>query len=202
MKAYECLCRGDIEMISETGTAHERKMAIAAYQLQQLEALRKFRKDADVGAHDKDGLFRLLKGKWGHLPAAWRNHYDTMDIGVTGRIEFCIRCREIGYIGDTRLLFAELDKGGENGQPKGFLTLKDIDPVAYAEMEESGRLNACFRLNCPRKDELDLKCNSTYQVPLCDITSNEVTSFLLHAFVYQSIHPSQNLAVQCAPNCS
>ena len=27
MKAYECFCRGDIEMISERGTAQERKRA-------------------------------------------------------------------------------------------------------------------------------------------------------------------------------
>lgn len=84
-----------------------------------------------LGTQGRDGFRKVLMLRFGSAAAAWRT---CMDKSGTGRISFgelCQTCREIGYAGNLRQLWLELDVEGT-----GFVSLKEIDPQAHKEIEE------------------------------------------------------------------
>jgi len=79
------------------------------------------------------GFRTLLKRKYGSVVAGWRR----IDQDKNGRLsfyEFCNACRAMGYTGNLKKLWKELDENGN-----GFISLMQLDP-------EVGRIVGTFKL--------------------------------------------------------
>merc|ERR1719230_2325137 len=63
----------------------------------------------DVGARSLDGFKQLLETRFGNLVRAWRKGLDTSGDGKLSFTEFCNSCRAIGYTGNLKKLWNELD---------------------------------------------------------------------------------------------
>jgi len=74
------------------------------------------------GAKGTRGFRTFLKNKYGSIVAGWR----ALDLDGNGRLsfqEFCIACRKMGYHGNLKLLWNELDANNN-----GFVSVGEIDP--------------------------------------------------------------------------
>ncbi|CAJ1368864.1 unnamed protein product [Effrenium voratum] len=92
-----------------------------------------------LGNQGPEGFRRLLAGKYGSVAAAWRVALDPDGNGRISFGELNHRCRLMGFTGNLRKLWGELDV--EKG---GFISLKEIDPKAHQDLED-------FRALCMEK---------------------------------------------------
>jgi len=93
-----------------------------------------FQTDTDVEE------FRLLmQSKFGSLVRAWRVALDTDNSGLLDFREFSKALKELGYIGNMRTLWFNLDDDNS-----GSISLKEIDPRSYFLLEK-------FRVLCNTK---------------------------------------------------
>lgn len=84
-----------------------------------------------LGNQGPEGFRRLLSRKFGSVAAAWRVSLDPDGNGQISFGEFNHRCRQMGFTGNLRKLWGELDT-----EKTGFISLKEIDPKAYQELED------------------------------------------------------------------
>lgn len=78
--------------------------------------------NADIGAKSVPGFKKLLVRKFGSILRAWRK----VDSDGNGRLsynEFCGACRALGYAGNVKILWMELDDDNS-----GHITIKELDP--------------------------------------------------------------------------
>lgn len=75
-----------------------------------------------LGAKGVKGFRSLLCTRYGTVPAAWRLLLDKDGSGRLSWSEFCQACRELGYSGNLKQLWSELDADGD-----GFISLWEID---------------------------------------------------------------------------
>lgn len=86
-----------------------------------------FEKDSDV-----EELIEILKCKFGgNLTRAWRTALDTDQSGLLDFREFSSALKDIGYVGNMRTLWFNLDD-----DQSGSISLKELDPVAYYSLEK------------------------------------------------------------------
>eukprot|EP00929_Paragymnodinium_shiwhaense_P070802 TRINITY_DN3591_c0_g1_i1.p1 TRINITY_DN3591_c0_g1~~TRINITY_DN3591_c0_g1_i1.p1 ORF type:complete len:1479 (-),score=439.91 TRINITY_DN3591_c0_g1_i1:263-4699(-) len=77
------------------------------------------------------GFILMLRRRFGTVTAAWR---QALDKDCTGRLcfnKFCQVCRDIGYTGNLKDLWKELDRDAS-----GFISLDEIAPEAAQALEE------------------------------------------------------------------
>jgi len=101
---------------------------------------------ADIGAHDLQGFKRLLIRRFGSLYRAWRKGLDTSGDNKLSFIEFTDACRAIGYAGNLKKLWKELDD-----DDSGVISLEEIDEeVAFLVHTFYTRMNERFNNNMIR----------------------------------------------------
>jgi len=99
----------------------------------------KARQNTDIyfkGKTAKDDFLEILKRKYGTLTRAWRVALDVDDSGLLDAREFAAAMKVIGYVGNVRSLWFNLDD-----DQSGFISLKEIDPEASEAFEK-------FRSQC------------------------------------------------------
>jgi len=88
------------------------------------------------GATGKDDFLEVLRRKYGTLTRAWRIALDDDESGLLDSREFYGAMDKIGFIGNTRSLWFNLDQN-----QSGYVSLVEIDPVAAQALEK-------FRARC------------------------------------------------------
>lgn len=88
------------------------------------------------GKTGKDDFLEILKRKYGTLTRAWRLAMDVDDSGLLDAREFAAAMKVVGYVGNVRSLWFNLDD-----DQSGLISLKEIDPEAAEELEK-------FRSQC------------------------------------------------------
>merc|ERR1740129_200115 len=88
---------------------------------------------------DIEEFISVLESKFGSVTRAWRVGLDRDDSGLLDFREFCAATKEIGYVGNTRTLWFNLDTDNS-----GTISLKELDPHAANALEK-------FRVLCNRK---------------------------------------------------
>jgi hypothetical protein len=78
------------------------------------------------GAHGADGFRKKLISVYGCLSTAWRSALDKEDKGKLSFAELCKQCHEIGFGGNLKKVWKELDTDED-----GFITLMDLDSDAH-----------------------------------------------------------------------
>eukprot|EP00928_Gymnodinium_smaydae_P020502 TRINITY_DN1791_c0_g2_i1.p1 TRINITY_DN1791_c0_g2~~TRINITY_DN1791_c0_g2_i1.p1 ORF type:complete len:1251 (-),score=231.11 TRINITY_DN1791_c0_g2_i1:58-3738(-) len=88
-------------------------------------------KKADIGIQDVKGLKALLIKRCGTITAAWKHLLDNDGNGKVSFVEFCLAMRDVGFKGNMKKLWKELDQDGS-----GFITLDELDPEGSAAIKE------------------------------------------------------------------
>lgn len=84
-----------------------------------------------IGAQGVEGFLKMLKQRYGSVAAAWRVGLDRDGNGKVSFGELLQSCRELGFSGNVRKLWMDLDvdKGG-------FISLHELDPEAAQDLED------------------------------------------------------------------
>mmetsp|Transcript_45972 Transcript_45972/g.82781 ORF Transcript_45972/g.82781 Transcript_45972/m.82781 type:complete len:1206 (+) Transcript_45972:75-3692(+) len=102
----------DLLTQDEKGAALRQKRAtIAAEEL-----------DKVMGANDWPSLKKEMIKKFGTLTAAWRFGLDVASNGKMGLVDFSKACRNMGFVGDIKTCFSQLDDDNS-----GIITFNEID---------------------------------------------------------------------------
>jgi len=101
------------------------------------ENLRKAVKDKQLAANDAQSFKKLLIRKYGSITAAWRHGLDFSGNGKCSYIEFTQACRDMGFNGDIRAAFKEINTS---------LTMKDIITFDQLDIEWYEKLSTFARL--------------------------------------------------------
>merc|ERR1719238_2066584 len=78
------------------------------------------------GAHGADGFRKKLISQYGSIATAWRVALDKKDVGKISFAELCTLCREIGFGGNVKKVWKDLDTDED-----GFISLGDLDTDAH-----------------------------------------------------------------------
>lgn len=120
MRAYY---RGDLEAMS--GKAKRLELANAA----QME------KTLQLGAQDLGSLKKLLVRKYGTATAAWRYGLDVTGQGRLSFVDFAKGCREVGFAGNVKRCFQQLDDDSS-----GLITFNELDPKWFKNLQNFSEL--------------------------------------------------------------
>merc|ERR1719191_699984 len=113
---------------------HERQNAMSSARwnreltLMNQEELKKkeeAKNSKDMGARGLDAFRQLLERRFGSVVKAWRKALDSDGNGILSFGEFATACRTVGYLGNVKKLWADLDTDGG-----GSISLKELDPKA------------------------------------------------------------------------
>jgi len=107
-------CRSDADLLS---TEEKAKKAI-----KDMNDKKQGEKDLQKGANDTASLKALLIRKYGSITAAWRYGLDLSSTGHCSFHDFSKACRDIGFNGNIKAAFNELNTG-----QKGILTFDQLD---------------------------------------------------------------------------
>lgn len=88
---------------------------------------------------DVEEFKKVLQTKFGSVTRAWRVGLDADDNGMLDFKEFIEATRHIGYVGNLRTLWFNLDRDGS-----GAISLKELDPSAAHDLDK-------FRFRCTSK---------------------------------------------------
>eukprot|EP00930_Biecheleria_cincta_P033132 TRINITY_DN22945_c0_g1_i1.p1 TRINITY_DN22945_c0_g1~~TRINITY_DN22945_c0_g1_i1.p1 ORF type:complete len:1131 (+),score=224.92 TRINITY_DN22945_c0_g1_i1:60-3395(+) len=149
LPAMNAYLRGDMEMISESpaikgGKFEERnsnafQQRWARMQSKQEIAERKEAAEEEISKDKAAGsvasMKELLLHKYGTVTCAWRHGFDGNENGRVSFVLFCNAMRRIGYSGNIKRCFNELDR-----KKKGHLTLEDLAPEAHEMITEFQQL--------------------------------------------------------------
>jgi len=116
-----------------------KRQDIANYQRKIVEAGRSADDVEFWGARGIEGFRKYLKSKFGSVMGGWRKGLDTDGNGRISFYEFCNACRAMGYHGQLKKLWRQLDTNMD-----GFVSLVELDPKA-------GRTVGEFKLRCIEK---------------------------------------------------
>lgn len=100
-----------------------------AASLAQRESVKSTAAEYDVqfwGAHGADGFRKKLISQYGSTATAWRVALDPHDSGKLSFNELCTVAREIGFGGNLKKVWKELDSDDD-----GFISLVDLDVEAH-----------------------------------------------------------------------
>lgn len=86
---------------------------------------------AGLAPRTLDGLKDVLNRKFGSVARAWRICMDTDESGSLNFREFVLALKAVGYVGDFRSLWFQLD-----ADQSGSISLKELDPEATAHLEK------------------------------------------------------------------
>lgn len=78
----------------------------------------------------KDGFLELLRVRYGSVVRGWNQCLDVSGDGRLSFTEFTQGCRNIGFAGSVKKLWAELDTDGS-----GIITLQELDVEVYDLLE-------------------------------------------------------------------
>jgi Ca2+-binding EF-hand superfamily protein len=147
-KAAECNLRGDFRMLSANGkppgspldmSFHERqaycfnqmwRSVISKDKIQAMKELNEAKEKADLSASTLAGFRQLLMHRYGTVYRAWRLALDRSGDGKLSFVEFTSACRAIGFSGNIKKLWNELDDDGS-----GVISLAEVDPPVHALIE-------------------------------------------------------------------
>merc|ERR1719160_2246152 len=82
---------------------------------------------SDIGAVTKAGFKRLLLNRYGTIYRAWRMGLDKAGRGSMSFMEFTNAARSVGYSGNIKKLWFELDDDNS-----GVISLEELDPKINA----------------------------------------------------------------------
>merc|ERR1719424_1795094 len=82
--------------------------------------------NASMGASSTNAFKHELVRKFGNVPRAWRSALDLDGNGRLSRNEFFGAARALGYSGNLKDLWSELDEDGS-----GFISLRELDPESH-----------------------------------------------------------------------
>lgn len=100
---------------------------ISAVQRENLRTDKEMFMSMLKGTKDLAGMKYNFKNKYVNLIDAWREGFGFEDArGRLNFVEFCEAVRTMGYVGNLKTLFAELDKDNT-----GFVSLREFDPQVY-----------------------------------------------------------------------
>jgi Ca2+-binding EF-hand superfamily protein len=89
----------------------------------------------DLARAGAAGFVELLRRRCGTITAAWRLILDRDGTGRMSFAEFCQACRDLGYNGNLKSLWRELDD-----DKSGFISLAELDPEAAMTLRAFRRL--------------------------------------------------------------
>lgn len=111
--------------------AQKRASLLTMLSRKEQERVRAKLRQADKGAKTTKEFLRILKGRFRTLVRAWRTVLDSGEIGRLSFQQFCHSCRAMGYCGNLKQLWKELDEDGS-----GFIELKEIDEESHEALRE------------------------------------------------------------------
>jgi Ca2+-binding EF-hand superfamily protein len=141
-KAAECNLRGDYRMLSANGkppgspmdmSFHERqaytfnqmwRSVISRDKIEAMKEITAAKEKAELGASTLAGFRHLLITRYGTVYRAWRLALDRSGDGKLSFVEFTSACRSIGFSGNIKKLWGELDDDGS-----GVISLAEVDPA-------------------------------------------------------------------------
>jgi len=106
--------------------------------LMQRDLIERAREDTEVafwGAKGVTGFRKMLIARYGSIPAAWRIILDRSGNNKISFGELCHICRDLGYGGNIKKLWKELDLDMD-----GFIELDELDAEAAAGLAEFRRV--------------------------------------------------------------
>lgn len=107
------------------------KRAQSIAQREGLKEISDILRSNDIGANSLDALKALLVRRYGSIASAWRQHLDSDGNGKLSFGEFCQAVRMIGYTGNLKNLWRELDEDNS-----GTISLTELDPEADRCLKE------------------------------------------------------------------
>merc|ERR1719482_1271020 len=116
-------------------STNQRRQAIGKQERQRIEVIIKKRREANIGASDLEGFQAALVRKHGNILRAWKEVLDVDQIGHLCFTSFCKACRDTGYNGNIKKLWAQLDY-----DDSGFISIDEIAPVQGAMMQQFKQL--------------------------------------------------------------
>ncbi|CAE8606251.1 unnamed protein product, partial [Polarella glacialis] len=84
-----------------------------------------------LGSRGVEGFRKMLISRYGTVAAGWRMGLDRDGNGRVSFGELCLCCRDMGFHGNLRKLWMELD--ADHG---GFISLNELDPAAFKDLED------------------------------------------------------------------
>jgi len=124
-----------------------------------------------AGESAKEDFFEILRRKYGTLTRAWRTALDSDASGLLDAREFCAAMDVIGFVGNARSLWYNLDD-----DQSGHISLSEIDAPAAQALEK-------FRARCTKhfgsmdlawKQCLDKDHSGALTLPELEIASQEL----------------------------
>jgi len=116
-------------LLNKRDNDHLSKDDLAKADLDRAQQQRQSVKDKQLGANNVKALKELLTRKYGSITASWRHGLDFSGNGKCSFTEFSRACREIGFSGDIKGSFAELDVNGT-----GIITFDEYDHGWYTKL--------------------------------------------------------------------
>jgi hypothetical protein len=110
----------------ETHSATKRRRLLTKQTRSEVERRKKAQEAAVLSPSTKDGFIELLSRKFGSPARAWRLHLDSDGNGRLSAAEFFAAVRGLGFSGNLKQLWDELDENGS-----GMISLQEIDADAY-----------------------------------------------------------------------
>merc|ERR1719159_1952142 len=93
------------------------------------------KRKSELGASTLEGFRRLLITRYGTVYRAWRLALDRSGDGKLSFVEFTSACRAVGFSGNIKKLWHELDDDNS-----GVISLAEIDPPVNKLIEEFRQL--------------------------------------------------------------
>jgi Ca2+-binding EF-hand superfamily protein len=110
----------------ESHSATKRRRMLNKQILEEVERRKAKHMKASMGASSTIAFKQELVRKFGNVPRAWRTALDLDGNGRLSRNEFFGAARALGYSGNLKDLWAELDEDGS-----GFIALRELDPESH-----------------------------------------------------------------------
>lgn len=111
--------------------ASQRTMVLSQMQRRASEVARAEEDKKNVGAKTTAEFIRILVGRFGSVVRAWRQHLDKHEIGRLSFVQFCNAARAMGYCGNLKQLWKEMDSDGG-----GFVELQELDLASSDALKE------------------------------------------------------------------